>query len=138
MMRVFGKRRLVPLGLLLLLCVVMTGCAQNPQAARQTDQTNDKPGFLSRILGSNRPITVPEGTDLTVVLDASDRSRGRATQPASNPRLVSLNAVQFDCTAGKTNDRTEGSTAAEADSESGSSLPTDFAKQTISGQRDGL
>ena len=68
---------------------------------------------------------------------ASDRSRGRATQPASNPRLVSLNAVQFNCTAGKTNDGTEGSTAAEADSESGSSLPTDFAKQTISGQRDG-
>ena len=71
MMRVFGKRRFVPLGLSLLLCVVMTSCAQNPQAAKETDQTNDKPGLLSRILGSNRPITVPEGTDLTVVLDQS-------------------------------------------------------------------
>jgi hypothetical protein len=71
MMRVFGKRRLVPLGLSLLLCVVMTGCAQNPQTAKQPDQTNDKPGLLSRILGSNRTITVPEGTDLTVVLDQS-------------------------------------------------------------------
>ena len=69
MMRVFGKRRLVPLGLLLLLCVVMTGCAQNPQTRKQTDQTNEQPGLLSRILGSNRTITVPEGTDLTLVLD---------------------------------------------------------------------
>ena len=70
MMRVFGKRRLVPLGLLPLLCVVMTGCAQNPQAAKEADdQTNDKPSLLSRILGSKRTITVPEGTDLTVVLD---------------------------------------------------------------------
>jgi len=47
----------------------MTGCAQNPQAAKETDQTNDKPGWLSRILGSNTSITVPEGTDLTVALD---------------------------------------------------------------------
>ena len=71
MMRVFGRRRFVPLGLSLLLCVVMTGCAQNLQAAKKSDQTNDKPGLFSRILGSNRPITVPEGTDLTVVLNQS-------------------------------------------------------------------
>lgn len=49
----------------------MAGCAQDPQAARKTDQTADQPGLLSRILGSNRPITIPEGTDLTVVLDQS-------------------------------------------------------------------
>ena len=71
MMRVFGKGRLVLLGLSLLLCVVMTGCAQNPQAAKETDQTNNQPGLLSRILGSNTSITVPEGTDLTVALDQS-------------------------------------------------------------------
>jgi hypothetical protein len=71
MMRVFGKRSFVPLGLTLLLCVVMTGCAQNPQAAKETDQTSDQPGLLNRILGSKRPITIPEGTDLTVVLDQS-------------------------------------------------------------------
>lgn len=68
-MRVFGKRKLVPCGLALLLCVVLAGCAQNPQAAKETDQANAKPGLLSRILGSNKPITVPEGTDLTVILD---------------------------------------------------------------------
>ena len=71
MMRVFGERKFVQPGLSLLLCVVITGCAQNPQAAKQTDQTNDQPGLLSRILGSNRTITVPEGTDLTVALDQS-------------------------------------------------------------------
>jgi len=71
MTKVFGKRILVPLGLSLLLCVVITGCAQNPQAAKETDQTNEKPGLLSRILGSNRAVTVPEGTELTVVLEQS-------------------------------------------------------------------
>ncbi len=71
MMRLFGKGRFVPVALLLLLCVVVTGCAQNPQAAKETDQTNGKPGSLSRILGSNRAVTVPEGTELTVVLDQS-------------------------------------------------------------------
>jgi hypothetical protein len=71
MMRVFGKRRSVPVSLSFLLCVVMTGCAQNPQAARETDQTSDKPGLLSRILGSNTQITVAEGTELTVALDQS-------------------------------------------------------------------
>ena len=68
-MRVFGWKRLVLPGLSFLVCVVMAGCAQNPQAAKEADQTNDKPGLLSRVFGSNRPITVPEGTDLTVVLD---------------------------------------------------------------------
>ena len=65
----FGKGKLVARGLPLL-CVVVAGCAQNPQAAKEADnQTNDKSGLLSRILGSKRTITVPEGTDLTVVLD---------------------------------------------------------------------
>lgn len=71
MMTVFAARRFVPLALSLLLWVVMAGCAQNPQAANEADQTNDNPGLLSRILGPKRPITVPEGTDLTVVLDQS-------------------------------------------------------------------
>lgn len=71
MMRVFGKGRFVLLGLSLLLCVVMTGCVQNPQAAKETDQTKGEPGLLGRILESKRSITVPEGTELTVVLDQS-------------------------------------------------------------------
>src|SRR2546427_884962 len=71
MMRVFGKWKLVPIGLSLVLCIVVTGCAQNPQAAKETDQGNDKPGLLNKVFGSKRPITVPEGTDLTILLDQS-------------------------------------------------------------------
>jgi hypothetical protein len=70
-MRLFGKQILVPTGLSLLVCLFVTGCAQNPQAAKNQDQANDKPGLLSRILGSSTPITVPEGTDLTIVFDQS-------------------------------------------------------------------
>ena len=71
MVRVFGRWRLVPIGLSLLLCIVVTGCAQNPQAAKETDQGNDKPGLLNKVFGSKRAITVPEGTDLTILLDQS-------------------------------------------------------------------
>lgn len=58
-------------GLSLLLCFVMAGCAQNPQADNKPDPANDKPGFLSRVFGSAKPISVPQGTDLTVTLDQS-------------------------------------------------------------------
>ena len=69
-MSVFGERRVVLPGFSVLLCLLIAGCGQNPQAAKQADP-NDKPGLLSRILGSNTSITVPEGTDLTVALDQS-------------------------------------------------------------------
>ena len=66
-MRPFRKK-LVPI---CLLCILAMGCARNPQAAKETDPANDRPGLLSRILESRRPITVREGTDLTVTLDES-------------------------------------------------------------------
>ena len=69
-MSVFGERRVVLPGFSVLLCLLIAGCGQNPQAAKQADP-NDKPGLLSRIFGSNTSITVPEGTDLTVALDQS-------------------------------------------------------------------
>jgi len=69
-MSVFGERGVVLPGFSVLLCLLIAGCGQNPQAAKQADP-NDKPGWLSRILGSNTSITVPEGTDLTVALDQS-------------------------------------------------------------------
>lgn len=51
-----------------LLTLLLIGCGQNSQANENPDATADKPGLLSRIFDSTRPITVPEGTDLTVVL----------------------------------------------------------------------
>lgn len=51
------------------LAVALAGCAQNPQASGTSDQPSDQPGFLSRLFQSTKPTTVPEGTDLTVVLN---------------------------------------------------------------------
>lgn len=58
---------------LCLVCLLAAGCAKNPQAGENPSSTtdNDKPGLLSRVFGSTKPITVPEGTDLTVALDQS-------------------------------------------------------------------
>lgn len=67
----FGKRRVAAPRLFLLLCIVMAGCAQNPRAAQQADETSDKPGLLGRILGLKSTATVAEGTEFTVVLDQS-------------------------------------------------------------------
>jgi hypothetical protein len=56
------------------------------------------------------------------------------TRQQSKASIPQRGSIRLHCR--KTNDRTKGSTAAEADSESGSSLPANFAKQTISGQGD--
>ena len=48
MMRVFGKRRFAPLDLQLLLCVVMTGCAQNPQAAKEPESDKRQAWFVQQ------------------------------------------------------------------------------------------
>lgn len=55
----------------LLISLLLIGCGQNPQANETPKNVNDKPGLLSGIFDSTKPITVPEGTDLTVVLDQS-------------------------------------------------------------------
>jgi hypothetical protein len=67
----FEKSRLLLPCLSLLVCAVITSCSHNPHAAQPDDQTNDKPGLFSRILGSKRAVTLPAGTDLAVVLDQS-------------------------------------------------------------------
>jgi hypothetical protein len=54
-----------------LLPLLLSGCGQNQQANAQPGTTTDKPGLLGGIFNSTKPITVPEGTDLTVVLDES-------------------------------------------------------------------
>jgi hypothetical protein len=95
-MSVFDKRRFVPLGLSLLLCVVMTGCSQNPQAAKATDPTNDKPGLLGRVFGSSVRVTVSEGTDLTVVLDQSlSTMENRAGDPFQASVVVPIESFIF-------------------------------------------
>jgi hypothetical protein len=53
---------------LLLLSLFLIGCGQNPQAIEKPNSATDKPGLLGGIFNSTKPITVPEGTDLTVIL----------------------------------------------------------------------
>ena len=64
------KTALIASGLALLMTIVITGCSRNPQMNGKADST-DKPGLLSRIFDLPKPITVPEGTDLRVVLEQS-------------------------------------------------------------------
>ena len=65
-----SKTALIASCLSLLLTILMTGCSQNTQANGNAD-SSDKPGLLNRIFDSPKPVTVPEGTDLRVVLEQS-------------------------------------------------------------------
>ena len=65
-----SKTALIASGLSLLLTILMTGCSQNTQANGNAD-SSDKPGLLNRIFDSPKPVTVPGGTDLRVVLEQS-------------------------------------------------------------------
>jgi hypothetical protein len=56
-----------------LLSLLLVGCAQNPRANEKPNSSTgaEKPGLLTRVFDSTKPITVPEGTDLTVILEQS-------------------------------------------------------------------
>jgi hypothetical protein len=83
---------------LFLLPLLLIGCGQNPQANEKPNTATDKPGLLSRIFDSTKPITVPEGTDLTVVLDesistASNRSGDTFQATLTTPIVVNGKTV---------------------------------------------
>jgi hypothetical protein len=69
-MAMLKKNRLT---LMSLVCVVLLlgGCGHNTQASGDPDNANSKPSLLARIFESTRPVTIPEGTELDVVLDQS-------------------------------------------------------------------
>lgn len=81
-MRFSGMDKLMASSLcrfLIVFALLLGGCAQNPQANDKPDSAADKPGLLSGIFDSTKPVTIPAGTDLTVALDqtistASSRS----------------------------------------------------------------
>ncbi|MGA9145457.1 MAG: hypothetical protein WB007_17025, partial [Candidatus Acidiferrales bacterium] len=70
-MRVSGRHGLLVSSLSLFLALFLSSCSQNSHASNRNDAdpSNSKPGFLSGLFSSTIPITVPEGTDLPVVLD---------------------------------------------------------------------
>lgn len=47
------------------------GCGHNPQASNDPDNANAKPGLLARVFETTKEVSVPEGTELNVVLDQS-------------------------------------------------------------------
>jgi len=78
---------------LFLLSLLLIGCGQNPQADEKRNSAGDKPGLLSGIFDSTKPITIPEGTDLTVVLDqtistASSRSGDSFRATLTSPVVI--------------------------------------------------
>jgi hypothetical protein len=56
---------------LLSFVLLLGGCAHNTQASGDPDNADSKPGLLARIFEANKPVSVPEGTELDVVLNQS-------------------------------------------------------------------
>jgi hypothetical protein len=61
------------LGMLSLLSIVLLlgGCGHNTQASGDPNDSNSRPGLLARIFQVTKPVSVPEGTQLDVVLNQS-------------------------------------------------------------------
>ena len=71
-MQVHRRHGLLLSALSLFLCAILAACSQNSRASNERnneDPPNAKPGFLNGLFSSTKPVTVPEGTDLAVVLD---------------------------------------------------------------------
>lgn len=68
-MNLRGKNELMMLALSLLLSFAASSCGQNSQANAKTEKTTGRPGLLGELFETTKPITIPEGTDLTVILD---------------------------------------------------------------------
>src|SRR5580693_9095547 len=69
-MAILKKNSLMLLSLVAV-ALLLGGCGHNTQAGGDTDNANSKPGLLARIFETTRPVTVPQGTQLDVVLDQS-------------------------------------------------------------------
>lgn len=87
------KRDLL-LAFLLSVTLLTVGCSHGAQAKSQPDNTDSKqPGVLARIFETTKPVTVPEGTQLDVVLDqtistAENRSGDPFQATVSSPVLI--------------------------------------------------
>ncbi|MGA9918619.1 MAG: hypothetical protein WBR17_39385 [Paraburkholderia sp.] len=51
--------------------LLLGGCGHNTQASGDPNDSNSKPGLLARIFQVTKPVSVPEGTQLDVVLNQS-------------------------------------------------------------------
>jgi hypothetical protein len=51
--------------------LLLGGCGHNTQASDDPNNPNSKPGLLARIFEATKPVSVPEGTEVNVVLNQS-------------------------------------------------------------------
>jgi hypothetical protein len=56
---------------LVFIALLLGGCGHNTQASGDPNNPNSEPGLLARIFETTKPISIPEGTQLDVVLDQS-------------------------------------------------------------------
>ena len=90
-----GALRRNGLRLIALVSVVflLGGCGHNTQASNDPDNANSKPGLLARIFATTNEVSVPEGTELNVVLGqsistAANRSGDSFQATLASPVLV--------------------------------------------------
>jgi hypothetical protein len=83
---------LIP-ALSLILCFSLFACSKSPQAAPDPNASSDKPGLFSNLFSSTTPVTVQEGTNLTIVLDqtistAQNRSGDSFRATVADPVVI--------------------------------------------------
>jgi hypothetical protein len=87
-----GQKNVVS-ALSLSLCAILAACSQNSRAnnneRNNEDPSNAKPGFLDGLFSSTKPVTVPEGTHLAVVLDETLSSAENRSGDKFQASLVS-------------------------------------------------
>jgi hypothetical protein len=67
--------------------LLLGGCGHNAQASGDPDNANSKPGLLARIFETTKPVSLPEGTELDVVLN---QSISTAANRSGDPFLATL------------------------------------------------
>jgi len=97
-MKISRVRKFTAIGLSILLAVALSGCSSITSAGSNPDQPTDKPGLFSRLFSSAKPVTVPAGTDLTVVLNqaissAQNRPGDRFQASVASPIVIDQKTV---------------------------------------------
>ena len=82
----------------LFLCATLAGCSQDSHASNKEDPSNGKPGVISGLFSSTKPVTVPEGTAVAVVLDetlssAQNRPGDRFQASLASPIVIDEQTV---------------------------------------------
>lgn len=82
------RMKLIAACLSLSLASILSSCSKNPQTSDQVPN-DSKPGLLGGLFDSTKPVTVPEGTVLTVALDQSISSADNRSGDSFAATLVS-------------------------------------------------